>query len=83
MEIETVKIQTPPSDDNPTGIVIINKSDFDPEAMTLADGEAAPEVKSFKAMNKADLQQFLTDAGVPFDGSMTKAELLSLCEAAE
>ena len=32
---ETVTIKTPVSEDNPTGIVVINATDFDAETMVL------------------------------------------------
>jgi hypothetical protein len=55
MFVETVKIQTEPSAENPTGIVIINKEDFDEKIHTLfvekpvappqAGVAAIPEIK--------------------------------------
>lgn len=38
----TVAIQGEPSEDNPSGIVVINESDFDAETMTKAEVLEAP-----------------------------------------
>ena len=40
---KTVTILTEQSKENPSGHVIINESDFNPETMTLADDEAPAE----------------------------------------
>lgn len=39
---ETVEIQTEPSVDNPTGVVIINKSDLTPEHVLVGAEPTAP-----------------------------------------
>ena len=52
----TIQIQGQPSDGNPSGIVVINESDFDAETMTLAtpapEAPAAPEATPAKSGKK-------------------------------
>lgn len=45
-EVETVKVQREPVEGNPTGVVIINKEDFNPEVDKLVDAseEQTPPV---------------------------------------
>lgn len=45
MNCPTVEIQAKSTDDNPTGIVVINESDFDAETMTLVVTEPAAPVE--------------------------------------
>lgn len=46
----TIQIQGQPSDGNPSGIVVINESDFDAETMTLATpAPEAPEAPAPEA----------------------------------
>lgn len=45
MQCPTVQIQIEPSESNPSGVVVINESDYDPETMKLVSGEPpAPPV---------------------------------------
>ena len=43
MQLETVKVVSPVSDDNPNGYIVINKSDFNEEEHELFDTEADPK----------------------------------------
>lgn len=51
---ETVRIKAKVTDDNPDGVVIINKSDFVEGEMELADAPAAPAKAEAEAPAKAD-----------------------------
>ena len=42
MQCPTVEIQTEVRDNNPTGVIVINESDFDPETMILVGAEVKP-----------------------------------------
>lgn len=44
MNCPTVQIQMEPSEDNPSGVVTINESDFDAETMTLWEAPVVPVV---------------------------------------
>lgn len=49
--METVIIQTPPSDDNPSGHVVINQSDFD-ETVHVLVGAKVEEVEEKKTRGR-------------------------------
>lgn len=57
---ETVQIQGEPSEGNPSGVVVINESDFDPATMTKhqeqgespPDAEKVPEADGVKKSTK-------------------------------
>jgi hypothetical protein len=51
MNCPTVQIKSPVSDDNPTGFVVINESDFDPAVHERFDAEPP---KQRKKADKAD-----------------------------
>jgi hypothetical protein len=45
MELETVKVVSPVSEDNPTGYIVINKSDLTEEHELFVEGEAKAATK--------------------------------------
>lgn len=75
----TVRIKTEPCNGNPEGIVIINKSDYDPDKHTLADADEVA-AEGFASMNVAQLKEHLDGKGVEYPKGAKKAELLALCE---
>lgn len=48
MELETVKVVSPVSDDNPNGYIVINKSDFDEKVHELFVEKPAKPAKADK-----------------------------------
>lgn len=61
MECPTVQIQLAPSADNPTGVVIINESDYDAATMQLVGGEppappAPIETQQLQALTTSDVK---------------------------
>lgn len=86
-DLETLRIVNPHEEG---GYIIINKSDFDPEAHTLweptaevdKDADGKNGSPNLAAMNKADLLKFATEQGVDISPSATKAEIIEALEAA-
>jgi hypothetical protein len=78
MSIETVRITSPVSDDNPDGFIVINKSDFDPDQHALFDTEAAEP-----GMSAKELKAALTERGIEFKSNASKADLKALLDAAQ
>lgn len=53
MELATVRVVSPVSDDNPLGFIVVNETDFDPAVHTLFEA-SKPDDKSVDADPPAD-----------------------------
>lgn len=77
MPIETVRIVSPVSEDNPLGYIVINAEDFREDEMELFVEGAAP------IMTVAQLRAVLTEKAIAFPATAKKAELQALLDAAQ
>lgn len=78
MQLETVKVVSPVSEDNPHGYIVINKTDLTDEHELFEEGEPDPA-----KMSVAQMRDALTKGGIAFDASAKKADLLALLTAAK
>jgi len=78
MYIETTRVKSPISDDNPLGFVVINTSDLT-EDHELFD--AAPDGADVK-LTIAQIRDALAARGIGFDPAAKKADLQVLLDAA-
>lgn len=69
--IETLKIECPKTEDNPTGFYVINAEDKTDDMKVFAD-------KTPDDMTVAELREMLTEAGVEFPDNAKKADLVAL-----
>lgn len=81
MQCETVRIVAEKSDDNESGFIVINKSDFDADKHELFDAE--PGEPEAPALTAKQMKEALTTLGVEFKPNANKAELQALLDAAE
>jgi len=75
---ETVKVKSPVTEENPTGYIVINKSDM-AEVHELFVESDKPEPDQFDAMAREELKAFLTSKAVEFAGNTGDAKLRVLC----
>jgi len=74
----TVKVKAPVTEDNPTGFIVINESDFTPGDHELFDDDdSASEGK----LTVAKIKEALTAKGVAIPDGAKKAELFALLQA--
>jgi len=79
MELKTVKIVSPVTDENPLGYIVINETDLSEEHERF-DEEGAK--KADKALSVADLKAALTEKGVEIPEGAKKADLQALLDEA-
>lgn len=76
--VPTVAIKAAITDENQTGYIVINESDFDQsqhEKFGTDEGEQKP------SMTAKELKEALTERGVEFKPNASKAELQALLDA--
>lgn len=75
---ETVKVKSPVTEENPTGYIVINKSDLGDthEVFVEADKHESDE---FDLMQRDELKAYLAAASVEFAGNTGDAKLRVLC----
>ena len=78
MQLETVKVVSEVSDDNPHGYIVINKSDLTDEHELFGEGAKKAE----KGPGVADLRAALTEKGIEIPEGAKKAELQAMLDAA-
>lgn len=78
MQLETVKVVSPVSEDNTHGYIVINKSDLTDEHELFDEGAKKAE----KGPSIGDLRATLTEKGIEFPEGAKKAELQALLDAA-
>ena len=76
MQTSTVQIKSEVSDDNPSGFIVINESDFNPDEHQLFND--AVQDSSSKKMSIADIRTALTERGIAFESDASKADLSAL-----
>lgn len=78
-QVPTVAIKAAITDDNTTGYIVINESDFDPSQHEKfgEDGGEAP------SMTAKQMKAALTERGIEFAANASKADLQALLDAAE
>ncbi|MCK4121395.1 hypothetical protein HFK83_03295 [Ralstonia pseudosolanacearum] len=79
MELKTVKVVSPVTDENPLGYIVINETDLT-EGHEIFDEEGAK--KADKALSVADLKAALTEKGVEIPEGAKKADLQALLDEA-
>jgi len=79
MELKTVKIVSPVTDENPLGYIVINETDLTKEHEVF-DEEGAK--KADKSLSVADLKAALTEKGVEIPEGAKKADLQALLDEA-
>lgn len=77
---ETVRVTSPKSDDNPTGYIVINKSDLTKDH-TLYEEPVEPSATDNSKLTVPQLKETLTAAGIAFDETAKKADLVALLDA--
>ncbi len=82
MELETVKIVTSVSADNPLGHITINKSDFNEKIHELFE-EIEDKVLNIEKAGVTELKALLSKLGVEFPGNAKVAELRELATTAQ
>lgn len=78
MELETVKVASPVSEENPLGYIVINKSDLTDEHQVF-DEKKAP---ALKGPSIEEIRAALTEKGIEFAADAKKADLQKLLDAA-
>jgi hypothetical protein len=76
MQLETVRVVSPESEDNDLGFIVINKSDLTDEHELFVEAGDAP-----KKVGIAELRAALTEKGIEFPEGAKKAELQALLDA--
>lgn len=78
---ETVKVKTPVSDDNPSGYIVINKSDVTDshELFDADDPEGAK--KASEGLTVTEIKEALTAKGIAIPEGAKKADLQALLDA--
>jgi len=77
MQLETVRIVAPESEDNDLGYIVINKSDLTEAHVLYVEVPDAP-----KKLGIADLRAALTEKGIEIPEGAKKADLQELLDAA-
>lgn len=75
--IPTVKVESPISEDNPLGYIVINADDMTPDHRIYGEG-AEKDTRT-----SAELKEALNAAGIEFPANAKKADLIALLTAAE
>lgn len=81
MQLETVKVVSPVSDDNPHGYIVINKTDLTDEH-ELFDEDGAKKEPAAKALNVEQLKAALAEKGIAIPDGAKKADLQALLDKA-
>ncbi|EON13148.1 HeH/LEM domain-containing protein [Pandoraea sp. SD6-2] len=81
MQLETVKVVSPVSDDNPLGYIVINKTDLTDEH-ELFDEDGAKKEPAAKALTVEQLKAALADKGIAIPDGAKKADLQALLDKA-
>ena len=76
MELETVRITSEVSDENPNGYIVINRDDFVEGVHVLFEEAAADPPDG--GPTKKQIIEMLRVAGISFNPNLPKAELLKL-----
>lgn len=79
MQLETVKVVSPVSDDNPLGFIVINKTDLTADH-ELFDEDGAKKDPAAKALNVDQLKAALTEKGISIPDGAKKADLQALLD---
>jgi hypothetical protein len=80
MQVDTVKIKSPISDDNPLGFIVINKSDLTEEHDLFEEESESDEPK---AMTVAKIREALAAKNITIPDTVTKkADLQALLDSA-
>ncbi|MCA3183914.1 MAG: hypothetical protein INH12_30105 [Cupriavidus sp.] len=77
MQLETVRVVAPETEDNDQGFIVINKSDLTDEHELYVEATDAP-----RKLGIAELRAALTEKGIEFDADAKKADLQKLLDAA-
>lgn len=80
--VPTVAIKAAITEDNPTGYVVINESDFD-ASQHEKFGDDEGESESKPSMTAKELKAALTERGIEFAANASKADLQTLLDGAE
>jgi hypothetical protein len=80
MQCETVKVVSPKSDDNPTGYIVINKSDLTKDH-TLYEEPVESSATDNSKLTVLQLKEALFAAGIVFDENAKKVDLVALLDA--
>ncbi|MGA3803693.1 HeH/LEM domain-containing protein [Ralstonia nicotianae] len=79
MELKTVKIVSPVTDENPLGYIVINETDLSEDHEVFGEEGAK---KADKALSVADLKAALAEKGVEIPEGAKKADLQALLDEA-
>jgi hypothetical protein len=84
MDCPTVKIESPVSDDNQLGFVVINATDFvDGEHVLFTDADAAAAGALSDGLKVAEIKAALTEKGIAIPDGAKKSDLQALLDASE
>jgi hypothetical protein len=78
--VPTVAVKAAITEDNPTGYVVINESDFDP---SQHEKFGAGESDDKPSMTAKEMKAALTERGIEFAANASKADLQALLDGAE
>lgn len=81
MQLETVKVVSPTSDDNPLGYIVINKMDLAADHQRF-DEDGVKKEPAEKALSVEQLKAALAENGTAIPDGAKKADLRALLDKA-